>query len=615
MANINLKKVFLILMIVLVSFLKIKEIEKKSSYLYNVEFEYYEDTSGNMDFEEVREKFKLDKAITNKGNLFSFGKSASTYWIRIPLDKIDSSIYKEYISIYNPTVTEVRLYMPVLKENVSEYREFSSGWYFGENREDEDFFYPVFKLDGNIDFDRDIYIKVYSDFTQNYKITFLSEDEFNQAEKNNLMIHGILFGILLAVAIQNIIIYMELRDRSSLYFGIYIIFMFLYQGNLLGVYNFFFPKYTRWIMANTITISLMAMIAMVLFFREFFRIKNFFPIYNKMLKVLFLLILLGFIFLIGNQTVLANLYAHSISNIGSIFMMFVAFKAYNKGFRQAKLFILGWLFILISLGISFLRHYGVIPNNVMTINITFIAVAIQAVLLSTALVQMVKSLTKEKENALLLYKDAEKEAESNEMAFLHAQIKPHFLYNALNVIVILCRIDPEKARELLLDLSGFLRHTFDFKKECNLVYLKDELEYVQTYVNIEQARFRDKLNVIYELDEIIDLKIPPLILQPLVENAIIHGIRKRNGVGKIILRVKKEDDNFRIEVEDDGLGMTEEEIDKVIHDDIDKGKGVGLTNINKRLHRFYGEGLTIKSSPNKGTKISMIIRRKSKNYN
>lgn len=316
---------------------------------------------------------------------------------------------------------------------------------------------------------------------------------------------------------------------------------------------------------------------------------------------------IGGILLFSNHSVLTNLYAHSFCTAGGILLLAAAIGAYRKGFAQARYFIAGWSFMLAGLGISFCRNAGWIPNNTITINITFIAVAIQSVLLSTALIQTVKMLMTEKETALRQYYEAEELAKSRELAFLHAQIKPHFLYNTLNIIVNLCRIDPEKARNLLLDLSDYLHHSFDFCPEQKVVLLEDELKCVQSFIRIERARFPNKLNVLYGLCETAGVMVPPLILQPLVENAVVHGTRRKNAPGTVFLRINEEDGGYRIEVEDNGPGMTEDEIQNALSDRWYKGKGIGIANINKRLTRFYGAGLSIQSTPGEGTVVSFRL--------
>lgn len=585
---------FSVVIIVLAGLVLLKNLNAASNSGL-VELQYYEDPSGQMGLEEIQEKSSLGMFSANRQELFSFGKSSSTYWIRIPLAEKDPDFYKEYISIYNPTVARTALYLPVKDKDTLAYKKYFSGWRFRENKQDEGFTYPVFSWDENTDFTRDAYLQLHSCFTQNYRITFLSANELEQIKRNDFLLHGILFGILLAVAIQSLLIFTELRNKAYLYFFLYIVLMMFYQGNLAGIYNVFIPRYADVIMANTIVFSLITMSAVILFFQRFFKTKEFFPAYDQVLRWLFGLVL-GGIFLAVYQPAIGNLYAHTIANVGSVFMIFVAYKAYRQGFEQARLFLLGWFFMIISLVISILRYSGWIPNNIITVNITFIAVAVQSILLLAALVKMIKILTEEKE-------EAQENAYSKEMAFLHAQIRPHFLYNTLNVIINLCRIDPEKARELLLDFSDFLRYSFDFSEAQKLVCLQDELEYVQAYVRIEEARFKNKLQVIYEMDETAALKIPPLILQPLVENAVIHGVKKRKGTGRIVLRVEEDNDVFRVEVEDNGVGMTREQIDAMLSDKRPKGRGVGIANINKRLHKYYGQGLNIESVPEQGTLV------------
>lgn len=575
---------------------------KNPNHPNTIHFQYYEDKIGNMELEEVEEQFRLGNVILNQQDMLSFGKSESTYWIRIPLPEKEPHVYKEYLSIYNPTVARVTLYVPMRVNDRIGYQIYRSGWDFSEMKQDENFAYPVFKWDENTDFSKDAYIQLQSCFTQNYKVSFLTSEELEQLKTNNFLLHGILFGILFSVVIQSLMIFIQLKEKSFLYLCIYIFFMICYQGNLTGIYNVLIPNYAGVIMSKTIIMSLMTTSVAVMFFCEFFKTKELNPKYDEILRWLIGLIF-GGIFIAVINPVIGNFYAHTIANVTSIFSIYVAHKAWQRGFEQARFFLFGWGFMMVGLIISMLRHSGWVPNNVLTINILFIAVGIQSIILFAALVKMVKVIAQEKEIAVRNYKNAQEEVFSKEMAFLQTQIGPHFLYNTLNVIISLCKIDAEKAREVLLDFSDFLRRSFDFNDSQRLVRLKDELSYVKTYVRIEEVRFKDKLNVIYDLDETITLKIPPLILQPLVENAINHGVKKRKGVGRIVLRVKEEAETFRFEVEDDGAGMTQEQINTILSKTWYQGKGVGIVNVNKRLLKYYGQGLYIESVPGEGTLV------------
>ncbi|RKN85161.1 ATP-binding protein [Paenibacillus ginsengarvi] len=209
--------------------------------------------------------------------------------------------------------------------------------------------------------------------------------------------------------------------------------------------------------------------------------------------------------------------------------------------------------------------------------------------------------------SLTRLKASVKAAKNAEIAFLRSQIKPHFLYNALNSIVTLCMDEPRKAEELTLQLSQYLRGSFDFKHLDSWTTLDKELELVEAYVCIEQARFGERLQVEYDVDDCANMRIPPLVLQPLVENAICHGLMSKAAGGKVIVTVKKQaDDGLSFVVEDDGCGMSEIRLSEVQHPDADR-KGVGLWNINQRIRLLYGESLRIESTVGSGTRVSFDV--------
>jgi two-component system, LytTR family, sensor kinase len=195
-------------------------------------------------------------------------------------------------------------------------------------------------------------------------------------------------------------------------------------------------------------------------------------------------------------------------------------------------------------------------------------------------------------------------ANKAEIKALQSQINPHFLFNALNTITSFIRIDPENARELIIDLSTYLRYNLESNEK--LIDISKELEQVKAYVAIEKARFNDKLNIIYDIEEGIISKIPSLIIQPLVENAIIHGILKHKGRGSVKISVKKIDEkNTRISIQDDGIGISDDIIEKVYNGTMPENK-IGLYNVHLRLKLIYGSGLKIYKN-DKGTNIEFVI--------
>ncbi len=192
-----------------------------------------------------------------------------------------------------------------------------------------------------------------------------------------------------------------------------------------------------------------------------------------------------------------------------------------------------------------------------------------------------------------------------ETAFLQAQIKPHFLFNTLNTISSYCETDPLLAQKLIDDFSRYLRETFDFKRIEMDHPLEKELSLVRAYVEIQQARFGDELQVYFHVDPSIKVRVPFLSIQPLVENAIGHGVRKKEGDGSVVITVEKTANGVRIAVEDDGPGIPPERLEGLLSNDSEKG--IGLWNIDNRLKKLYDRGISIESSVGIGTRVSYLI--------
>lgn len=194
-------------------------------------------------------------------------------------------------------------------------------------------------------------------------------------------------------------------------------------------------------------------------------------------------------------------------------------------------------------------------------------------------------------------------ATKSEIKALQAQINPHFLFNVLNTIAYFLRSDPGKARELIVSLSTFLRYNID--QMDKFVDLDREIEQVRAYIDIEMARFGSKLQVIYDIDENAHVKIPSLIIQPLVENSIKHGILRGNGRGTVRITVCQEvQGTVRITVADDGVGISGEAIERLKNGRMDNH--VGLNNVDSRLRLIYQRGLEIERL-NPGTCVSFVV--------
>lgn len=212
--------------------------------------------------------------------------------------------------------------------------------------------------------------------------------------------------------------------------------------------------------------------------------------------------------------------------------------------------------------------------------------------------------------SLLAMKASAKKSLHDELSFFYAQIIPHFLYNTLNTIIGLTYIDSEKTREALQYLAIYFRAKLNFYGRGEMIPLERELELVEAYTAIEAMRFGDKLQISMEIDESIYLEIPPLTLQPLVENAIEHGLLTKEGPGKLLVSVQGEGNQITIIIADDGLGMDEEKRQALLAGET---SGIGFKNAVQRLSMMKNLSFTLDSAVGKGTQVKIIIDEDAEN--
>jgi two-component system LytT family sensor kinase len=189
---------------------------------------------------------------------------------------------------------------------------------------------------------------------------------------------------------------------------------------------------------------------------------------------------------------------------------------------------------------------------------------------------------------------------------LQRQINPHFLFNTLNSIASLVRFRPEQARELIVKLANILRNRL--REHDAVIPFRDELATTEDYLSIEVVRFgADKLQVVKEIDpRTLEIPVPSMLLQPLVENSVKHGLEPRMGGGTVTLRSRLERDRLIIEVEDDGVGIAP---GRTHTSGVLQGTGIGMKNVRERLQVLYGEAarFDVHSRPGRGTRITLAF--------
>jgi two-component system LytT family sensor kinase len=194
-----------------------------------------------------------------------------------------------------------------------------------------------------------------------------------------------------------------------------------------------------------------------------------------------------------------------------------------------------------------------------------------------------------------------------EVRALRAQISPHFIYNSLNAIASFINTDPERARELVVEFADFTRYSF--RRHGDFTTLAEELRCIDRYLLLERARFGDRVQVSLRIaPEVLSTVIPFLSLQPLVENAVRHGLEAKEGPGHITIAANDSGAFAEVTIEDDGVGMDPVQLQSMLAGHTD-GEHVGLRNVDARLRQVYGDdhGLVIETAPGEGTLITMRV--------
>ncbi len=220
-----------------------------------------------------------------------------------------------------------------------------------------------------------------------------------------------------------------------------------------------------------------------------------------------------------------------------------------------------------------------------SISLTYVGLAISALVIYTGIYLKKQKLIEEQRNALML-----------------SQINPHFVHNTLSTIAAMCDVSPAQAKYLTIDFSRYLRSNFSSLTNKGKIPFEQELSHVECYLKIEQARFRDKLNVIYSI-QCKDFEVPPLSVQPIVENAVKHGITKQGAGGTLKISTYDNETHYIVEVIDDGVGFDTESVER----------HVGLENVQSRIRSMCRGDVSVKSTVGIGTRVTIEIPKRKGN--
>ena len=263
-----------------------------------------------------------------------------------------------------------------------------------------------------------------------------------------------------------------------------------------------------------------------------------------------------------------------------------------RGNRNALVFLISWPPLILTLGLDILDQYIHLPGS------HFFNYGL-AITMAYQIVRLIFDLRSQYKEAIR-YQQMQKELYEAKVSVMVSQIQPHFMYNALSSIAMMCTLNPETAQEATITFADYLRGNMDSLKQTAPVAFETELEHLKKYLYIEKLRFADLLNVEYDI-QATDFKLPLLSIQPLVENAVKHGVGMAEDGGTVKISTRETENAYEVIVEDDGVGFD------VIEKKNDGRSHVGMENTKKRLHDMCGGEVIITSVIGKGTTAKVIL--------
>ena len=275
-----------------------------------------------------------------------------------------------------------------------------------------------------------------------------------------------------------------------------------------------------------------------------------------------------------------------------IAVMIVLFCVENRGDRNALFFLLSWAPLLLTVAIDVLDYFVHLPGS------HYFNYGL-AITMIVQIVRLIGDLRFQYKEAIR-YQQMQKELYEAKVSVMTSQIRPHFMYNALTSIAMMCEIDPKIAKEATITFAKYLRGNMDSLKQTGPVPFTQELEHLKKYLYIEKLRFDDLLNIEYDI-QATDFVLPLLSVQPLVENAVKHGVGMKEDGGTVRISTRETETAYEVVIEDDGVGFD-------VNEQKDDGRShVGMENTKKRLHDMCGGEVKIESVVGKGTTAIVIL--------
>jgi hypothetical protein len=519
---------------------------------------------------------KGEKEVPNFGNVelvvwnkFTVVNHSSTHWILSNMN--DNDLLRFYY-----------------KDTLGNYQEIVSGTSMPVNSRKYKTSLFAFDLPVKYGDTATFYLQV---ATRNCEYTLLvsSFDDFVYDEFKRIIFSGFYYGLVFVIIIYNLAWFIAVKDRTYVYYMLYVLFTALLISVITGIYPFLITDQLHFLWNRGPVVTALGGIFLCVFGKRFLQLKQSAPAFHFIITYLLIPMLCFDILLslVGNNF-LASVLNQLIGVVGLIILSIAAIIVYRRGFKAARFYILACSFYFIGVFAYVLKAFAILPYHFLTRHAMEIGSAIEMMMFSVSMTDRINIFRTEhlnsqqalinslQEKASMQYHMLELEAKA-----LRSQMNPHFIFNCMNSIKSLIQQQQdEKAVNYLTTFSKLLR-TILQNADKREITLHDEIETCRLYTQLESLRFGNKFHHAFKIDDDIDLKsieVPALIIQPFIENAIWHGLMPKEGAGYVHVSVKKTDEEITCIIDDDGIGRGRSPKNSFHpHDASHQSKGVKLT--------------------------------------
>ena len=544
---------------------------------------YLEDSTGGLQIVDVVKPEKAAQFKPVNKQSIAFGLTPSFFWIKAKI--INRGNNALFLKISNNSLTDIKVF-ELVNTNVEKYYH-TGNWLPFNKREIKniDHLISLHALENQVS---EIYIRVMHVRGTQFPVYIGTATAFYTIDTERGFVDGIYYGLMLLMVLYNLFIYFSLRDKSYLYYVVYVLLIAMLNASMDGyAFRYFWPAHPYINQYEDIWASLSG-IAAIIFTSSFLNIKQTSPVFHKIFKVILFTYILS-IALVLTKRFSIGMIATEVITLIFIFCIFTAaYIIMKNGYKPAKLFLLAWSMLLLSAVVFILKDYGFLLYNALTVNALQIGSAVEVLMLSIALADRINTYRREKAKAQkeLIESLQEKSTMQHDMLELEAtalrsQMNPHFIFNCINSIKALIKQQEDtKAIDYLTTFSKLLR-TILSNAEKRTISLFDEIETCRLYIKLESMRFQNKFSYSINIDEGLDLKsieVPALILQPFIENAIWHGLLQNGMPGTLNIMIEEKQGSIQCTIDDNGIGREQSLKNKVIYQgDTHQSRGINLT--------------------------------------